>query len=77
MSLLVVFRPESQADLLQTREWYEQQQPSLGDAFVKRAEEAIDRIQRMPRMYATVFRNVRRTKIRRFPYLIYYPSRIK
>lgn len=72
MSLLVVFRPEAQADLLQTREWYEQQQPGLGDAFSNKAEEAIVRIQKMRRMYASVFRDVRRAKIRRFPYLIYY-----
>jgi plasmid stabilization system protein ParE len=72
MSLLVVFRPEAQADLLQTREWYEQQQPGLGNGFSNKAEEAIVRIQEMPRMYATVFQDVRRAKIRRFPYLIYY-----
>ena len=72
MSLRVVFRPEAQADLLQTREWYERQQPGLGDAFSNKAQEAIVRIQKMPRMYATVFGDVRRAKIRRFPYLIYY-----
>jgi plasmid stabilization system protein ParE len=72
MSLRVVFRPEAQADLLQTREWYERQGLGLGDAFSDRAEEAIERVQRMPRMYAMVFRDVRRAKIRRFPYLIYY-----
>jgi toxin ParE1/3/4 len=72
MSLLVVVRPESQADLRETREWYEHQQPGLGDAFLDRVDDTIVRIQKMPRMYATVFRDVRRVKIRRFPYLIYY-----
>jgi plasmid stabilization system protein ParE len=71
MSLRVAFRPEAQGDLLQAHDWYEQQ-AGLGDAFSDRAEEAIERIQRMPRMYAMVFRDVRRAKIRRFPYLIYY-----
>jgi toxin ParE1/3/4 len=72
MSQLVVFRPEAQGDLLQSREWYEQQRPGLGDAFSDRLEEAIVRIQKMPAMYETVFQGVRRAKIRRFPYLIYY-----
>ena len=35
-------------------------------------EETINRIQTMPQMYATLFHNVRRAKLRRFPYLIYY-----
>lgn len=80
MSLRIAFRPESEADLLQARDWYERQRSGLGDAFSDRAEEAIVRIQRMPRMYAMVFRDVRRAKIRTFPYLIYYrvqPDRIE
>ena len=55
MSLLVVFRPESLADLLQTHEWYEQRQPGLGDSFLDRMEDTILRIQKMPAMYATYF----------------------
>jgi toxin ParE1/3/4 len=72
MTLVAVFRPEAQADLLQTRDWYERQQPGLGGAFSVAADEAVIRIEAMPQMYATVFGDVRRGKLRTFPYLIYY-----
>ena len=67
-----VFRPEAQADLLQMRDWYEQQQSGLGEAFSVAIDEAINRLAAMPEMYPMVFRDVRRVKLRKFPYLIYY-----
>jgi hypothetical protein len=33
MSLRVILRPEAQADLLETRDWYDQQELGLGMAF--------------------------------------------
>jgi hypothetical protein len=33
MSLRVVLRPEAQADLLETGDWYEQQETLIGDGF--------------------------------------------
>ncbi len=72
MSLSAVFRPEAKADLLETRDWYEHQQLGLGQTFADSVDDAVDRIVAMPQMYASVFRNVRRAKLRRFPYLIYY-----
>jgi toxin ParE1/3/4 len=72
MTLAVGFRPEAQADLLETRDWYERQQQGLGEAFADSVDQIVDRIEAMPQMYAVVFRDVRRGKLRRFPYLIYY-----
>ena len=60
MSLRVVLRPEAKADPLEARDWYEQQQLGLGDAFADSADEAVARIETMPQMYATVFFEVRR-----------------
>jgi len=72
MTLAVLFRPEAGSDLLETRDWYERQQRGLGEAFANSVDETVDRIAAMPQMYAVVFRDVRRVKLRRFPYLIYY-----
>ena|SRR5258708_37401310 len=80
MTLAVVFRPEAQVDVLQTRDWYEQQTPGLGETFSVALDEAVIRIEAMPQMYAMVFRDIRRGKLRTFPYLIYYrvlPDRIE
>ncbi len=72
MSLPVVLRPEAQADLQEARTWYEQQRPGLGDAFVEAADEMFMRIREMPELHAVVLRDVRRGKLRRFPYVAYY-----
>lgn len=72
MTLAVLFRPEAGSDLLDTRDWYERQEPGLGEAFANSIDETVDRIEAMPQMYAVVFRDVRRAKLRRFPYLVYY-----
>jgi plasmid stabilization system protein ParE len=72
MSLAIVFRPEAEADVLTAHDWYEQQQSGLGGAFSDALILALVRIESMPRMYAIVFRETRRAKLRTFPYLVYY-----
>ncbi len=72
MNLAAAFRPEAEADVLETRDWYERQQYGLGDAFRDSLDQIVVRIETMPQMYAVVFRDVRRGKLRRFPYVIYY-----
>jgi len=72
MTLAILFRPEAGLDLIETRDWYERQQLGLGEAFANSVDETLDRIEAMPQMYAVVFRVMRRVKLRRFPYLVYY-----
>lgn len=72
MSLPLVVRPEAQADLLAARDWYEQQRPGLGDDFSDAAEELLDRIAATPKLYPATLKDVRRAKLRRFPYVVYY-----
>lgn len=72
MSLRVEFRPEAEADLLNARDWYEEQQRRLGTIFSTAVESAVTRITAMPEMYVKALRDVRRAKVRKFPYLLYY-----
>jgi len=72
MNLVATFRPEAEADVLETRDWYEQQQHGLGDSFRDSLDQMVVGIQTMLQMYAEVLRDVRRGKLRRFPYVIYY-----
>jgi toxin ParE1/3/4 len=72
MSPRIVLRPEAEADLLQARNWYEQEDSELAEAFVDSFEEMIARIETMPELYAVALENIRRGKLRRFPYLVYY-----
>jgi toxin ParE1/3/4 len=72
VSLAVVLRPDAQADVQAARDWYEQQRPGLGRDFTDAVDEVLTRIAAFPKLYPVVLRDVRRAKLRRFPYLVYY-----
>jgi toxin ParE1/3/4 len=72
MSLPVVLRPDATADLVAARDWYEQRRSGLGAKFVAAMDKMVSRIEATPELYAVVLKNVRRGKLRRFPYVVYY-----
>jgi hypothetical protein len=67
MILAVLFRPEAGLDLIETRDWYEQQELGLGEAFANSVDEIVDRIEAMPQMYAVVFRDLPQSKASKVP----------
>jgi toxin ParE1/3/4 len=70
--LQLVVRPEAQTDLLEARDWYNRQREGLGQEFVDSVEELFGRIRADPEFYAQTIKNIRRGKLRRFPYVVYY-----
>ena len=72
MGRRVVLRPEAEADLLQARDWYRQEGSELAESFVNSFEATIARIEAMPELYPLALADIRRGKLRRFPYLVYY-----
>jgi plasmid stabilization system protein ParE len=72
MNYVLVFRLEARNELDEAYSWYETQQIGLGDDFLEQVEAALDRICQMPESYPAVYRDVRRSIVRRFPYTIYY-----
>jgi toxin ParE1/3/4 len=72
MSLPLIINPLAENDLAEARAWYEAKQDGLGDEFLLCIEEALELIERMPRVPAKVFQDVRRALVRRFPYGIFY-----
>lgn len=72
MSRPVVVRPEAEQDLLSARDWYDRQRAGFGEAFVKQAIAIFDQLAEQPEMFATVWEDVRKCRLRRFPYLVYY-----
>jgi len=51
VTLTLVVRPEVDDDLLQAEEWYDQQEPGLGQKFLKDVVETIDRLLQNPFLY--------------------------
>jgi len=52
--------------------WYEQQQAGLAASFYGELSAALGRLAETPLLYPVVYRDVRRTVLHRFPFLVWY-----
>ncbi len=68
----VSFRPEAEAEALETRDWYEGRRPGLGAEFRAALDEAIERIADNPMQFRLVRRDTRRAILNRLPYAVYF-----
>jgi plasmid stabilization system protein ParE len=66
------FRPEIYDDVQNGYLWYESKRTGLGEDFLLMLEESYARISGTPELYQTVYKNVQRKLIRRFPYSIFF-----
>ena len=72
MTPRLVLRPQAEAELLDARDWYEDQRPGLGSAFATEVETALGGVLQAPQAYPRVQGEIRRALVRRFPYAIYF-----
>ena len=72
MSLELIIRPEAEADALEAFRWYDEQLPGLGQEFLAEIDRALESIQAYPEANRKLYREYRRSLIRRFPYSIFY-----
>ena len=80
MSLPVILRPEADADLQATFDELERLRAGLGNRFLARVAETLERIETMPEMYGVVWQDVPAARLRKFRHLVYYvvfPNRVK
>jgi len=68
----ILFRPEAEAETLETRDWYEDRRPGLGTEFRTALDETIDRIAGNPTQFRRVRGEIRRAILSRFPYAVYF-----
>ena len=70
----VIFTPEADDDVAGSYDWYESQEPGLGEDFLRSVEACVSGIQRHPEMCPAAIDEFRRAPIRRFPFEIFYES---
>ncbi|HWP01958.1 MAG TPA: hypothetical protein VNL96_00730 [Gemmatimonadaceae bacterium] len=68
----LLIRAAAEADMLLAAEWYETRASGLGTEFLRAADVCFSLIQRMPQGYQLVAPEVRRARLRRFPFSVYY-----
>ncbi len=74
MTPRLVLRPQAEAELLDARDWYDEQRAGLGGAFATEVDVVLARIVQAPLAYPRVHGETRRALVRRFPYAIYFQA---
>ncbi len=59
-------------EITDAKEYYNLQQPKLGERFQKDIQNAVDTILSFPQLYPEVSDSLRRSILHRFPYTIFY-----
>jgi toxin ParE1/3/4 len=72
VSLPIALRPEVEHDLRLARDWYDARREGLGDEFTAQVSEMFERVGQMPEMFALTWKDIRKCRLTRFPYNIYY-----
>ncbi len=72
MSLPVVLRVEAEQEFDEAFDWYDAQKAGLGAEFAEEVQRVFDRIAANPLIHQTVFSDIRRGVVRRFPYTVLY-----
>jgi len=74
MSSHFVVRPEAEDDLASAFRWYESKSWGLGTEFLRAVDVCFTNVRRAPESYQELEPGVRRARLRRFPYSVYYVS---
>ena len=72
MRLELIIKPEAEAEIEDSFDWYELQAEGLGYDFVHNVEQTLEAIEVMPFGYQIVHRELRRAIVHRFPHSILY-----
>jgi hypothetical protein len=70
----VLFTPAARFELEEAHEWYERVLPGLGQRFVEQIDIQVKRIAAHPLRFPTMWRDIRRARIARFPYGLFFRS---
>ncbi len=68
----VIFSPAARAELIEAEDWYEGQQRNLGIRFRQEIESLIVQMSENPFQFPVVFQEVRRARLRKFPYSLFF-----
>ncbi len=68
----LIILPDAEQDAAQAYAWYENQEPGLGEEFLRCIDACMQSIRRSPEMYQVVHESFRRGVVRRFPYVVFY-----
>jgi plasmid stabilization system protein ParE len=72
MSLPVILRPPTEADVEDICDDLDRRRAGLARQFLDRLREVLERIESMPEMYGVVLQDVRAVRLRKLQFVVYY-----
>lgn len=72
MTPRLLLREEAAADARDAFQWYETRAAGLGSEFLRALRAELAAIERAPLQFDVVVGDIRRVRLRRFPYSVYY-----
>ena len=77
MTARLVFRRSARSEIVEARDWYNEQRKGLGTEFADGITSAVEKIAVMPTAAPVVLKDIRVRLVDRFPYAIYYRIKSK
>jgi plasmid stabilization system protein ParE len=68
----VIFSPAARAEAREAYDWYEVRAVGLGSRFVAELDAIVEQISANPMLFPVVFKDLRRARLRRFPYGLFF-----
>ncbi len=68
----VIFLPAARAELIAAQDWYERASPGLGVRFLAEVDAQVERIATNALQFPIQFRDIRRARLHRFPYGLFF-----
>lgn len=72
MDYEIIILPSARRDLLDAFEWYQDQRTGLGLDFKLCVDEVLSKLQKHPKSYNKVYKDIRRVVTQRFPFGVFY-----
>ncbi len=68
----IIINPFAELDILDARDWYNDQKENLGSEFILEIKHTIEKIEINPLQFPEVKKDIRRALVNRFPYIIFF-----
>lgn len=72
MTQQVFFIPAARAEIIDAQDWYEREAKGLGARFRLEIDSQVQRISTNPLQFPVMLRDLRRARLRRFPYSLFF-----
>lgn len=69
MTRRFIIRPQAERDIQSAYDWYESQEPGVGERFLEAVRKRLEAIRDFPESCPIIYRDVRRAVVARFPTL--------